>query len=134
MDISNCRGCGRLFNVITNSRLCPQCVQALEDKFQQVKEYLREKPNSSIDAVAQDNDVSVKQIRQWVREERLTFSEESLVGIECEQCGTQIRTGRFCESCKLKISNNLMSALDRPATPTAPKNTHDRDRMRFLQN
>ena len=134
MDISNCRGCGRLFNVINNTRLCPQCVQALEDKFQQVKEYLREKPNSSIDAVAQDNNVSVKQIRQWVREERLTFSEESLVGIECEQCGTQIRTGRYCDSCKMKISNNLMSALDHHATPTVTKPTHDRDRMRFLQN
>ena len=134
MDISNCRGCGRLFNVITNSRLCPQCLQALEDKFQQVKEYLREKPNSSIDAVSQDNDVSVKQIRQWVREERLTFSEESIVGIECEQCGTQIRTGRYCDACKMKISNNLMSALDTPTEVVSKKNMHDRDRMRFLQN
>ena len=43
MEVSNCRSCGRLFNVITNSRICPSCKQKQEDKFQEVKEYLREK-------------------------------------------------------------------------------------------
>ena len=134
MNVTNCRGCGRLYNVINNSRLCPQCIQGLEDKFQQVKKYLDEYPNASVDAVSQDNDVSVKQIKQWVREERLIFAEGASVGIECEQCGTQIRTGRFCDSCKFKISNNLMSALDRPKGPEPKKDTRERDRMRFLQN
>ena len=134
MNVTNCRGCGRLYNVINNSRLCPQCIQGLEDKFQQVKKYLDEYPNASVDAISQDNDVSVKQIKQWVREERLIFAEGASVGIECEQCGTQIRTGRFCDSCKFKISNNLMSALDRPKGPEPKKDTRERDRMRFLQN
>ena len=133
MNVTNCKGCGRLFNVMNNSKLCPQCIQALEDKFQQVKKYLNEYPNSSIDAVSQDNDVSVKQIKQWVREERLAFSEGSGVGIECEQCGKMILTGRFCDTCRFKISNNLMSALDRPKAPEPKKDTRERDRMRFLQ-
>lgn len=133
MNVTNCKGCGRLFNVMNNSKLCPQCVQALEDKFQQVKKYLNEYPNSSIDAVSQDNDVSVKQIKQWVREERLAFAEGSGVGIECEQCGKMILTGRFCDTCRFKISNNLMSALDRPKAPEPKKDTRERDRMRFLQ-
>lgn len=133
MNVTNCKGCGRLFNVMNNSKLCPQCIQALEDKFQQVKKYLNEHPNSSIDAVSQDNDVSVKQIKQWVREERLAFSEGSGVGIECEQCGKMILTGRFCDTCRFKISNNLMSALDRPKAAEPKKDTRERDRMRFLQ-
>lgn len=134
MNVTNCKGCGRLFNVMNNSKLCPQCIQGLEDKFQKIKKYLDEFPNATIEAVSQDNDVSVKQIKQWVREERLIFAEGSTVGIECEQCGVQIRTGRYCDSCKYKISNNLMSALDRPKMPEIKRNTHDRDRMRFLQN
>ena len=134
MNVSNCKGCGRLFNVMGREKLCPQCIQQLEDKFQEVKKYLDEHPNASIDAVAQDNEVSVKQIKQWVREERLTFAEGSGVGIDCEQCGTMILTGRFCDMCRGKIANNLMSAIDRPKAPEPKKNTHERDRMRFLQN
>lgn len=134
MEVTNCKGCGRLFNAMDRARLCPQCLQKLEEKFQEVKKYLNENPNASIDAVAQDNDVSIKQIKQWVREERLTFAEGSSVGIECEQCGTQIRTGRYCDSCRYKISNNLMSALDRPKMPEPKKETRDKDRMRFLQS
>ena len=67
MDVKNCKGCGRLFNVINNTRLCPHCVAQLEDKFQEVKQYINDNPNAPIDIVAKDNDVSVKQLKQWVR-------------------------------------------------------------------
>ena len=134
MNVTNCRGCGRLFNVTYNNRLCPQCVQGLEEKFQQIKKYLDQNPNASVDAVAQDNEVSVKQIKQWVREERLIFAEGSTVGIDCEMCGVQIRTGKYCDSCKFKISNNLMSALDRPPIMEPRREVKEHDRMRFLKN
>lgn len=134
MDVTNCKGCGRLFNVMNNSRLCPNCIRQLEDKFQEVKKYLDENPNASIEMVSQDNEVSVKQIKQWVREERLIFAEGSSVTIDCEKCGVQIRTGRYCDACKFKITNNLMSAMDRPKIQEPKKAVHDRDRMRFLQN
>ena len=119
---------------MNNSRLCPQCVANLENKFQEVKQFLEENPNSSINQVSEANNVSIKQIKQWVREERLTFAEGSVGGIECEQCGTLIRTGRFCDSCKFKMANNLASALDKPKVNMPKKPTHDRDRMRFLQS
>lgn len=134
MNVTNCRGCGRLFNVISNPRLCPQCVSKLEDTFQKVKAYLEENPNSTVDDVSKANDVPVKQIKQWIREERLTFAEGSVGGIGCESCGALIRTGRFCDSCKFKISNNLASALDKPKMNVPKKQEHEKDRMRFLQN
>ena len=134
MNVSNCKSCGRLYNVLVNEKICPACKQALEDDFQQVKKYLEENPNASVEEVSRENDVTVKQIKQWVREERLVFSEGSIEGVECENCGTMIRTGRFCEECKMKMKNNLMSALDKPKTPEIKKTEKDRDRMRFLQN
>ena len=134
MNVSNCKSCGRLFNVLVNEIHCPACKQALEDDFQQVKKYLEENPNASVEEVSRENDVTVKQIKQWVREERLVFSEGSIEGVECENCGTMIRTGRFCEECKMKMKNNLMSALDKPKTPEIKKTERERDRMRFLQN
>lgn len=73
MDVRNCKGCGRLFNYYGGVPLCKACKDKLEEKFQKVKEYLRQNPNTPIQVVSEDNDVSVKQIKQWVREERLVF-------------------------------------------------------------
>lgn len=132
MEVINCKGCGRLFNAFSRVRLCPQCQAKLEDKFQEVKQYVNENPGSTIDIVSQECDVSTKQIKQWIREERLTFSESSMQGIECEQCGAMIRSGRFCNACKTKLQHDLRSATRVPVTEEK-KAERDKDRMRFLQ-
>lgn len=134
MNVMNCKGCGRLFNQFSNEKICPECTKKLEDKFQEVKKYLNEHPSASMEEVSKENDVTTKQIKQWVREERLVFAEGSLDGIECEQCGVLIRTGRYCDSCKASITNNLMSAIDRPKVEAPKKKERDKERMRFLQN
>lgn len=133
MNVSNCKNCGRLFNVISDTKICPNCQSALEEKFQEVKEFLKENPLSSMDVISKECEVSVKQIKQWVREERLTFSEDSVEGIECEQCGKMIRTGKYCDECRVKIHNNLSSAIH-VKKEEPKKKERERDRMRFLQN
>ena len=133
MDVINCKGCGRLFNALTRTRLCPNCQGKLEEKFQEVKQYINDNPGSTIDMVSQECDVSAKQIKQWVREERLAFSVESMQGIECEQCGAMIRSGRFCDACKTRLQNELRSATYVPSAEER-KNSRDRDRMRFLKD
>lgn len=134
MNVRNCRTCGRLFNYISGIPICQACKEQLEEKFQEVKEYLRQNPNSTIQAVAQDNDVSIPQIKQWVREERLTFSEDSPIGIDCEVCGKTIKTGRFCEECKNKMKNDLDSVLYKPVVVEEKKPVREREKMRFLQD
>lgn len=135
MNVSNCKNCGRLFNAISRERICPNCQKQLDEKFVVVKEFLRDNPNSSVDEVSKECEVSTKQIRQWVREERLTFSENSMEGIECERCGTMIKTGRYCETCKLAVDNDLRSVMDKPKVEqNVRKSAKDKDRMRFLQN
>lgn len=134
MEVRNCKGCGRLFNVITNKNLCPSCMNQLEDKFQEVKKYIEQNPGANIEVVSKECEVSVKQIKQWVKEERLTFTESSMDGVECERCGAIIRTGRYCDSCKNKITNNLRSAINPTVQPVQEKkNNREKDRMRFLQ-
>ena len=135
MHIQNCRGCGRLFNALSREQLCPECRKKLDEKFQQVKEYLREHPNATVDDVARNNEVSVKQIRQWVREERLAFSEDSIEGLDCEVCGRLIKTGRYCDACKSRMTTDLMSAYGKPQQPLSEKRSRidrDGDRMRYL--
>ncbi|MBD5135165.1 MAG: flagellar protein [Lachnospiraceae bacterium] len=134
MDVRNCKDCGRLFNYIGGPRICSECRQKLEEKFQQVKRYIYDNKDAPISQVSEENDVSVQQIKQWVREERLSFTDESAVGLECESCGELIHTGRFCESCKKKLANNLGAVYKKEEPKEAPKSTKDKARMRFLDN
>lgn len=132
MEVRNCKGCGKIFNYIGGIPLCEACKKALEDKFQEVKAYIYDNRDADINQVAEDNDVSVQQIRQWVREERLEFSENSRVGLACEKCGKMIRSGRFCGICKNKLTNELNGMYKTPKEGLVKKETKSNARMRFL--
>lgn len=133
MDVKNCKGCGRLFNYLGGVPLCPACVRAMDDKFQDVKQYIYDNPNASIQQVSEEKEVSIQQLRTWVREEKLQFSEESLVGLNCEMCGTMVRSGRFCSKCKEKMASNLGSLYHKEPEPTKVKKDAGA-KMRFLDN
>lgn len=135
MEVKNCRGCGRLFNYMGGpSRLCPACRDELEKKFQQVKNYIYDNKEASISQVSEENDVSIQQIKQWVREERLSFGDESLVGLECENCGVLIKTGRFCEDCKKKMAHDFGNLYQKEEPVQQKKDAREKARMRFLDN
>jgi len=74
IDVINCKRCGKLFQRVTSKKLCPECLRELEEKFNEVKSYIREHPDTTIMEVSAENDVSVEQIKQWIREERLEFT------------------------------------------------------------
>ncbi|MCI8785457.1 MAG: flagellar protein [Eubacterium sp.] len=133
MDARSCRSCGRLFNYIQGPPICMACKQKLEDKFLQVRDYIRENDSATMKEISEDNEVSVKQIKQWVREERLTFTDHSPVGIECETCGKMIRTGRFCDKCKNSMASNLQAMYAMPVKQEeSGSRSKGKDRMRFL--
>lgn len=131
MEVKNCRDCKRLFNYIGGPRLCPNCKAKLEKKFVEVKRYIEDNKNATISMVSEEMEVSVQQINQWVREERLAFSEDSAVTLDCENCGAPIRTGRFCEKCKGKMINKL-EEMYQPKESGVRKQDRDRARMRYL--
>ena len=131
MEVRNCKGCGRLFNYMGGRPLCPNCIADLEAKFKEVKEYLRENTLCSMHELAEANEVTTGQIKQWVREERLVFAADSPLSIECESCGAPIKMGRYCASCLNKLQSSLQGASTR-TQDTQTKQVRDGDRMRFL--
>lgn len=109
------------------------CRDENEKKFQDVKKYVEEHRHAGIQEVSQECEVEVRQIQQWIREERLAFADDSPIGINCERCGAMIRTGRFCEKCKKEVMNDLGSVSRRQAPQIQPRKTQKDDpRMRFL--
>lgn len=135
MDVRNCRKCGRLFNYVMGPIMCQQCREALEVKFQEVKKYVYEHPGCGISEVSDACEVEAKQIKQWLREERLQFSEDSAVLLNCESCGAPIRSGRFCEKCKNSMAHTLESTYKKKeqlSPQPKKKETRDSARMRYL--
>lgn len=134
MEIRNCKSCNKLFQHIGGPVICPNCKEALEKKFMVVKEYIRENPRVSVKDVAEATEVSIKQIKQWIREDRLVLSEPDADGIVCEKCGTPICSGRFCVKCKNKMANNLSATIGRkkPAEDLDKKAEKTGNKMRFL--
>ena len=135
LNIVNCKKCGRIFQQVGSRRICPDCERALEDKFEEERDYIREHPDVSIMEVSREKEVSVEQLKQWVREERLLFTNAEGSGIECVMCGVPIATGKYCARCKEKIAHNLGAAYEKPkVTMTKPQQASTKGKMRFINN
>ena len=134
MNVRNCRKCRRLFNYVMGPSFCPDCRAREEDQFQDVKKYVQEHGRASMHEVAEACDVTMKQIQQWIRDDRLMLADDSPLAIECERCGRMIRGGKFCPACSNELAAKLQSAMGNPlATQVMEKNEAKTSaRMRFL--
>lgn len=138
MNIVTCKKCRRMFNYVMGDRLCPACRQKTEEEFQEVKKFLRANPNASMKEVSEECNVSVDQIRQWLREERLILTGET-PQLTCDSCGAMIVSGKLCQKCKNETLNALKSVTaenDRKKAleEEAKKKKPEKSKMRFLDN
>ena len=77
-------------------------------------------------------EVSVAQIRKWLKEERLSFSEDSEIALNCEKCGKKILTGRFCKSCKEEQINQFSNLYRKEEPKINSERKKTENKMRFL--
>lgn len=135
MDVRTCKQCKKIFNYLNGPTICPSCKQKLEEKFQEVKKYIQDNPGVNMHAVADECEVDIGQIRQWLREERLELTDGSASFLTCESCGTSIRSGKFCDKCRNDMTNNLQSVIqkNKPTEQTLYKREKENPKMRFLQ-
>ncbi|MCQ2496245.1 MAG: flagellar protein [Lachnospiraceae bacterium] len=134
MEVKTCKNCGRIYNYLgAITPFCPPCMKLLEEKYQICKQYIKDNPGANIQQVSEATECSLKMLKQWVREERLSFAEGSAVGIECESCGANILTGRFCNDCKGRLQQGLQNAYKPKAPEPVQKKTPTSAQMRFLK-
>lgn len=133
MDVRNCRKCGRMFNYVSGQPICAVCKEKLEEKFQEVKQFVSEHKTATIAMISEECDVDANQIRKWIREERLEFAEDSPIGLPCECCGAIIRSGKYCEKCKNEMANRFGEVLPHQEKPEpAKRSAKENPKMRFL--
>lgn len=112
MGIINCKKCGKMFNYITGNKICPACKEEEEAVFQKVKKFVQDNKKASMDEICAECEVEPKLVKQWIREERLFFADDSPVKISCERCGCQISSGRFCDKCKKEAAGNFENLIN----------------------
>ena len=135
MNVRNCKKCGKIFNYVSGPPICPQCKDALEEKFQEVRKYIQDNRHATIPEVSEACEVSTNQIQQWLRDERLELAEGSGITLFCENCEAPIMSGRFCEKCKSSMGTRLSSSIKKPEAPKPQqkkKDTKENPKMRFL--
>ena len=135
MNVRNCRKCRKIFNYFAGPVMCGACREEQEKIFQEVKKYVQDHRNADIPTVSRECGVERDQIRQWIKEERLCFSDDSPIGIPCERCGATIKSGRFCEPCKRDMTQTFSQAISRPQSQFKEPRKRDvaNPKMRYLE-
>lgn len=125
MEIRACKNCRRLFQYLYGPEICPDCIKSLSKEssgqseesnvnpsilkstrmeaelFEKIKDYIMANPKATISDISTANDVPPKKLFEWIREEKLEFSEDSKdAWFTCEKCGAKIKSGRLCSRCK----------------------------------
>lgn len=110
-ELENCPRCGQLF-VKGIRDICQSCFKEIEEKFQVVYTYLKQKKNreASMREVADNTGVSEADIIKFIREGRLHLNQFPNLSYPCESCGREIREGRICDSCQKRIYEGLETA------------------------
>jgi flagellar operon protein (TIGR03826 family) len=106
MSLDYCPRCGKLFSR-TIREICFNCHQELEKDYERVVQFLKENPGLTLNELSDATGVGVKQITRWVREGRISIAMAPNLVIACEVCGTPIREGTLCESCRRRLAKEV---------------------------
>ncbi len=133
MELRACKNCRRLYNHFSGQTICPTCTSQLDEIYREVKNYVYDNPNATIQEVAEKFEITIKTIHGWIREEKLEFATSSLVGLPCQCCGAMIKSGRYCESCKKSMIEGLSAAYESKQPVVQKEQKTSSNRMRFIK-
>ncbi|MDO3412087.1 flagellar protein [Saccharibacillus sp. CPCC 101409] len=109
MNLANCPRCGKLF-VMNYKGICTNCMKDIEAEYEACVKYLRENKGANIQELSDETDVSIRQITTFIRDGRISIANAPNMGYPCEVCGTMLREGNMCESCRSKLTSDLREA------------------------
>lgn len=107
-ELKNCPVCGKVFVKVVRN-LCPECVEAEEREFTEVRDYIKDRPGASVDEIVNVTGIEEKKILRWMREGRIEYSVKGQIGLTCHSCGAPITIGEICNKCSKELSGRLNS-------------------------
>jgi len=110
MDLRNCTKCSRVF-AYNGSEICSRCSSSDMEDFKKVKDYLYDNPGATIVEVSDQTGVNEKKILRYLRESKIEIIENDNLLLDCQRCGTAIRSGRFCDPCVIAMKKEFTAVL-----------------------
>ncbi|SFL84530.1 TIGR03826 family flagellar region protein [Salibacterium qingdaonense] len=109
-SLENCPRCGDLF-VKSLRSVCNKCHKEVEDMFQKVYTFIRKRDNrqAKMEEVVESTGVPEEDITRFIKEGRIHLNQFPNLTYSCESCGSPIREGRICSSCKSGIESGLQA-------------------------
>ena len=86
---------------------CPFCGYKELSDFGKVRDFLDKAGPQPAVIISQETGVPLDVIDAFLREGRVEIPDGSDMYIKCQSCGTDIRYGRYCPDCMLKITKNI---------------------------
>ena len=71
-EVYTCRHCKKLFTSVIKRQVCEECDKKEDQLFQQIKEYLRQYPNSNAMQIAEGLEINVMSVLHFIDEGRLS--------------------------------------------------------------
>lgn len=79
--------------------MCSECRFIMYDDYGIVRNYIESHPGSTQADVAKATGIPKSKITQFLKEDRIEIAPGSSVFLQCEVCGKDIRSGRYCFDC-----------------------------------
>ncbi len=103
-----CVRCGKYYindgNIL---KMCRYCRIKDKEDFEKVRAYLYKNNIATAIEIEENTGVSVNQIDMYLKNGRLEIPKNSPIFIKCEECGAEIRYGRFCPACSARLSKEI---------------------------
>lgn len=106
----NCSRCGRFFESNGFTSLCTYCLEQDIKDFDKIREYLYKNPGAKMFEVSTNLDISVLQIKRYLREGRLEILEKNNQFLKCERCSKPISSGSYCDDCLKHVNHDFKTA------------------------
>jgi len=105
--------------------LCQPCIKELEHDYEICVDYLRENKGTNIQELSDATGISIKEITRFIREGRISIANAPNMMYPCEVCGTLIRDGHMCDSCRTRLRKDLTNAAKESAAEDTTQKTTD---------
>ncbi|TJY41944.1 flagellar protein [Cohnella pontilimi] len=110
MNLANCPRCGKLFSRQARN-VCPNCIATMEKEYETCVAYLKEnKHHCTMHDLSEATGVSVRQIKEFIREGRISMDGAPNMSYPCDSCEQPIREGHLCENCKADLQKQMKLA------------------------
>lgn len=108
-----CKMCNGKMKYLSGGKYqCELCEAFDYDDFGKVKNFLEEFGPASTSVISKVTGVPEQVISDFLKEGRIQVVDTGKSYLKCENCGTPIRFGRFCQKCTVSMVTDIENSLN----------------------